>query len=109
MRSRTAFGIGLTIAAVAVGGWKNAIPGLDLAQAAHEGASPLEATVALTQASGALAGYYRSAGTYAGAQIGPTAGVRLAWASDVGYCLVDGSLHLLGPSGVPQSGPCPPG
>jgi hypothetical protein len=109
MASRTYLGIGMTIAAVAVGGWKSMIPGLDFAQASAGGDNPIATASGFTQAAGALAAYHGTAGTYSGAEFGATNTVRLAWANDATYCLEGGSLHLVGPVGIPQPGPCPPG
>jgi hypothetical protein len=109
MSGRTYLGIGMTIAAVAVGGWKSAIPGLDFAQAAHGGENPIAAAAAFTRAGAALAQYEATAETYSGAELSPTYGVTLVWATDTGYCLQGTSLHLVGPAGVPSPGPCPPG
>ena len=109
MSGRTYLAVGMTIAAVAVGGWRSAIPGLDFAQAAHGGENPIAAAAAFTQAAAGLARYEATAETYSGAELSPTSGVRLVWAGDTSYCLEGTSLHLVGPTGVPQPGPCPPG
>jgi hypothetical protein len=104
--SRSYLMIGMTLASVAVGGWKSLIPGLDFAQASSSGQSPIAELSGLTQAASALAAYHGIAGTYSGAELGTTRTVRIAWASDTAYCLEGGSLHLVGPVGVPLPGPC---
>lgn len=101
--------IGMTIASVAVGGWKSLIPGLDFAQASSGGDNPIATLSGLTQANAALAAYHATAGTYSGAELGATNSVKVAWANDEIYCLEGGSLHFVGPVGVPQPGPCPQG
>ncbi len=109
MGSRGYLMIGMTLASVAVGGWKSLVPGLDLAQASQGGENPVAAVSGLTEAAAALAAYHATAGTYSGAELGATASVRVAWANDETYCLEGGSLHLVGPFGVPQPGPCTAG
>jgi hypothetical protein len=101
--------IGITLASVAIGGWKSLIPGLDFAQASRGGDNPIAMASGFTQAAAGLAGYHATAGTYSGAELGATNAVRIAWANDASYCLEGGSLHLVGPVGVVQPGPCPPG
>ncbi len=113
MTSRAWFTVGLTLAAVAVGGWKNAIPGLDLASGASgDGVTPIALAAGFAQASGQLLAYQRTAGSFSGAELAPTAAVRLAWATDAAFCLEGGSasspVHELGPGvSPPQAGPCP--
>lgn len=113
MTARRWFTIGLTLAAVAVGGWKNAIPGLDFASSSRDGTNPVAIASAFSQAGPALAAYYSTAGTYSGAELAPTSPVQLVWTTEVSYCLQGGdgagALHMIGPTGLPQSGPCPAG
>ena len=106
MGSRTYLSIGMTIAAVAVGGWKGLVPGLDLAQASRDGSNPVAESASFVQAASALAAYQATAGTYEGAELAPTMPVRIAWATDAQYCLEGAGLHMLGPVGVPQPGSC---
>ncbi|HSP73679.1 MAG TPA: hypothetical protein VLN26_14980, partial [Gaiellaceae bacterium] len=71
----------------AVGGWKNAIPGLDFASSSRGGTNPVAIAAAFSQAAPALAAYYSTAGSYSGAD----------------------ALHEIGPTGLPQPGLCPAG
>lgn len=106
----------MTIAAVAVGGWKQLIPGLDLASGAGASgggvASELQLVPAFAQAAGALNAYEAAAGSYSGAQLSPTSLVRLVWTGDESYCLQGGSgagaMFEVGPGGIPRPGSCPP-
>lgn len=110
MNSRRWFAVGMTIAAVAVGGWKQLIPGLDFASASGKGqaaATQLQAASAFVQAAGALETYHATAGSYDGAELSPTSPVQLAWTADASYCLQGGGLYEIGPAGVPQPGSCP--
>ncbi len=114
MTGRRWFAVGLTLAAVAVGGWRSAIPGLDLASgSAGDGVNPVALAAGFAQASASLLAYYRTAGTFAGAELASTSAVRVAWATDTAFCLEGGAgtaaLHELGPAGVPLPGPCPVG
>lgn len=113
MTARRWFTIGLTLAAVAVGGWKNAIPGLDFASSSRGGTNPVAIAAAFSQAAPALAAYYSTAGSYSGAELSPTSPVQLAWTTEASYCLQGGSgadaLHEIGPTGLPQPGLCPAG
>lgn len=99
--------IGMTLASVAVGGWKSLIPGLDFAQASNGGGNPIAEASSFAQAAGALAAYEGTAGTYAGTELAPTMPVRIVWESDTGYCLQSATLFMVGPVGVPQPGVCP--
>jgi hypothetical protein len=105
--SRTYLAVGIALASVAVGGWQGLIPGLDLASDSAGGA--IAEASAFGQASGELAAYQHVAGTYAGGALSPLLPVELAWARDAAYCVQGASLHLVGPVGVPQPGPCPAG
>lgn len=109
MSSRSYLMIGMTLASVAVGGWKSMIPGLDFAQASSNGTNPVAEASSFAQAAGALAAYQGTAGTYAGAELAPTMPVRIVWATDTGFCLQSASLFMVGPVGVPQPGACPVG
>lgn len=114
VNGRRWFAVGLTLAAVVVGGWRSAIPGLDLASgSAGDAVKPVALAAGFAQASGALIAYDRTAGTFAGAELASTSAVRVAWATDTSFCLEAGSgataLHELGPAGVPLPGPCPAG
>ncbi len=107
--SRTYLAIGITLAGVAVGGWKSMIPGLDFASGSPGAANAIAETSGFGQASGELAAYAHVAGTYVGGALSPMLPVRLAWANDLAYCVQGTSLHLVGPVGVPRPGPCPAG
>jgi hypothetical protein len=112
VNSRRWFAVGMTIAAVAVGGWKQLIPGLDFASASGNGQAAetqLQAASAFVQASAALETYHATAGSYDGAELSPTSPVKLAWTADASYCLQGGGLYEIGPAGVPQPGACPAG
>lgn len=111
MNSRRWFAVGMTIAAVAVGGWKSLIPGLDFASASGQGQAAeaqLEAVNAFTQAAASLETYHATAGSYSGAELSPTSPVQIVWTADASYCLQGGGLYEIGPAGVPQPGACPP-
>jgi hypothetical protein len=113
VNGRRWFAVGLTLAAVLVGGWKNAIPGLDLASGSSApGVGSIALAAGFAQAAGSLLAYQRTAGTFVGAELAPTAAVRLAWATDSQFCLEGGAgtgeLHELGPAALlPQPGACP--
>jgi hypothetical protein len=58
-----------------------------------------------------LAGWYAANGTYAGAVLSPGSGVELVRADATSYCLqtvgdATATMHLAGPNGTPQPGPC---
>ena len=107
--------IGMTLACLAIGGWKSMIPGLDFGSSGTPSASSavndLELTAAFTAAGSALNTFYSTAGSYIGAELSPTSPVQLAWTGDASYCLQGGTganeLHEMGPGGVPEPGACP--
>lgn len=111
--ARRWFALGMTIAAVAVGGWKQLIPGLDFASSSSGGTNPIAIASGFSQAMPALNAYYSTAGTYDGAELSPTSPVQLVWATESSYCLQGGSgadeLHEVGPAGAPTPGACPAG
>jgi hypothetical protein len=108
--SRTSLALAIVVAGLGVASWKSmiVIPGLERARLGGDTNAIAEAS-AFRQASGELATYQRIAGTYTGGALSALLPVTLAWATDAAYCLQGASMHLLGPVGVAQTGPCPPG
>jgi hypothetical protein len=100
--------IGLTLAGILVGGWKSAIPGLDMASASQNGTGPLAALTAFTQATAALSTQHTATGSYVGTALSPASPAQLAWANAEQYCLQTRDLHIVGPGALPLPGPCPP-
>ena len=104
--------IGLTVAAVAVGGWRFALPvSSSSQQQIEQGVSSLLNTVTSAEFTGAeatLDAERSSTGSYAGAPV--TAPVVLVRADATSYCIeiVQGSAaaHVNGPGGSPASGTC---
>jgi hypothetical protein len=109
MSNKMALSIGLTIAGVIVGGWKSAIPGMDMASASKNGAGPLAALTAFTEATAALSTQHTATGSYVGTALSPASSAQLAWATAEQYCLQTRALHIVGPGALPLPGPCPPG
>jgi hypothetical protein len=110
--NKTYLTIGMTIASILVGGWKSAIPGLDLAGAANgggSGAGPLAALTSFSQATAALSAQQTATGSYVGAVLPAGSVAQFAWVTAEQYCLQTRDLHLVGPLGVPQPGLCPAG
>ena len=112
MSNRFYLTIGLTIAAVAVGGWRFALPVSSSSQKQIEqGVSSLLNTVTSAEFTGAeatLDAQRSSTGSYAGAPV--TAPIVLVRADAVSYCIeiVQGSVatHVAGPNGSPATGTC---
>lgn len=112
MTSRFYLTIGLTIAAVAVGGWKFALPvSSDSQKQIVQGVTNVLDTISSAEFTGAeatLDAQRNATGSYAGAPL--TAPVVLVRADAASYCIqvVVGTVahHLAGPGGSPVAGPC---
>lgn len=112
MSSRFYLSIGLTIAAVAVGGWRMLLPGAGGAdKQVVQGVTQALDSVTSAQFTGAeatLDAQRNATGSYAGAPV--TAPVTLARADATSYCiqLIEGSIarHVAAPGGTPAAGPC---
>ncbi len=112
MSARLSLTIGLTIAAVAVGGWRVLLPGADSASSeVSDGVSALVTTTmraAFTGAQASLDAQRNATGSYAGAVVQPP--VTLVRADEASYCLQleQGAVlqHLVGPGGTPAPGAC---
>ena len=112
MSARLGLTIGLTIAAVAFGGWRMLIPGMDGASSdtADSVSSIVSSTMraAFTGAEASLAAQRTVSGTYEGTPVQPP--ITLVRADATSYCLQldqgDVHQHLSGPSGTPEPGPC---
>jgi hypothetical protein len=112
MSSRFYLTIGLTIAAVAVGGWRILLPlGGSSQKQIEQGVTSLLNTVTSAEFTGAeatLDAQRSSSGSYAGAPV--SAPVTLVRADAASYCIqiVEGSVaaHVAGPGGSPAAGPC---
>lgn len=111
--NRTYLMLGITIAAVAVGGWRMLVPGADSGsgEVARE-VSTLVGQVtsaSFTAAQASLDAQRTATGSYAGAPV--AAPLTLVRADETSYCLqlVKGVVaqHLTGPGGTPQTGACP--
>ena len=110
--SRFYLTIGLTIAAVAVGGWRFVLPaGSSSQKQIVQGVTTLLDTVTSAQFTGAeatLDAQRNATGSYVGAPV--TAPITLVRADAVSYCIqiVQGTLarHLAGPGGTPLAGAC---
>jgi hypothetical protein len=112
MSSRVWLTIGVSIAAVAVGGWRMLLPASSsTATSVGNGVSSLLATTtgaAFTGAAASLDAQRSATGSYAGAPLAP--GMVLVRADAASYCVQTqrGSLvqHEDGPGGSPAMGPC---
>jgi hypothetical protein len=110
--ARLGLSLGLTIALVAVGGWRMLLPGAESASTdASSSVSALLSTTlraAFTGAQASLDAQRNATGSYAGALVQPP--VTLVRADGSTYCLqlAQGAVlqHLAGPGGTPASGPC---
>jgi hypothetical protein len=111
--SRTFLMLGITIAAVAVGGWRMLLPGTgDGSQAVADATSGLIAQTTrafFSSAEASLEAQQTATGSYAGAPLQPP--LILVRADQTSYCvqLAKGPLlqHELGPGGTGQPGACP--
>ena len=112
MTSRFYLTIGLTIAAVAVGGWKFVLPvSSDSQKQIVQGVTDVLDTISTAQFTGAQAtldGQRSATGSYLGAPV--VAPLVLVRADATSYCiqLTVGTVshHLAGPGGSPVAGPC---
>jgi hypothetical protein len=112
MSARLGLTIGLTLAAVAFGGWRMALPGSDGASSdVANGVSAMLSTTLKAQFVGAQASLdaqRQATGSYAGALVQPP--LTLVRADASSYCLQleAGAVlqHLTGPGGAPQPGRC---
>jgi hypothetical protein len=110
--SRLYLTLGLTIAAVAFGGWRMLIPGADTTSSDVAGSvSSLVSTTlsaAFTGAEASLDAQRNATGSYAGASVQPP--ITLVRADASSYCLQldNGAIeqHVAGPGGSAQPGPC---
>ena len=112
MSARIGLSIGLTIAAVAVGGWRMLVPGADSASSGvSDGVSALVSTTmraAFTGAQASLDAQHNATGSYAGGVVQPP--ISLVRADASSYCvqIAQGAVlqHLEGPDGAPTPGAC---
>lgn len=112
MSARFGLTIGLTIAAVAVGGWRMLLPGADSTSSdVSDGVSALVSTTmraAFTGARASLDAQRNATGSYAGGVVQPP--ITLVRADVSSYCvqLAQGAVlqHLDGPDGTPAPGAC---
>jgi hypothetical protein len=112
MSARFYLTIGLTVAAVAFGGWRMLLPGADRASSTvtSEASSLITTTLraSFTAAQASLDAQRMATGSYAGAAVQPP--VTLVRADATSYCLQleQGALlqHLVGPGGTPVPGTC---
>jgi hypothetical protein len=112
MSARFGLTLGLTIAAVAVGGWRMLLPGTDSASSdVSNSVSALISTTmraAFTGAQASLDAQRTATGSYVGAVVQPP--ITLVRADESSYCLQleQGPVlqHLAGPGGTPQPGTC---
>ncbi len=112
MSSRFYLMIGLSIAAVAVGGWKMLLPGTGGASKEVTGAvSSMVSTLTTAQFTAARAtldAQRNATGSYVGAPLTPP--LTLVRADATSYCVeyAQGPVlqHLVGPDGTPQPGHC---
>ena len=112
MTSRFYLTIGLTIAAVAVGGWKFVLPvSSDSQKQIVQGVTNVLDTITTAEFTGAeatLDAQHNATGSYEGSPL--TAPVVLARADATSYCIqvVVGTVahHVTGPGGTPVAGAC---
>ena len=112
MSARLYLTLGLTIAAVAFGGWRMLLPGTDSASSdVTDGVSSLISTTlraSFTGAQASLDAQRTATGSYAGAAVQPP--LTLVRADTSSYCLQleQGAVlqHLEGPGGSPAPGAC---
>jgi len=112
MSARLSLTVGLTIAALALVGWRMVLPGTESASdSVSDGATTLISTTtraAFTGAEASLAAQHTVGGTFAGTPVQPP--LVLVRADAASYCLqlTQGVVlqHLAGPGGTPQPGAC---
>ncbi len=111
--NRTYLMLGITIAAVAFGGWRMLVPGADSgsSQVASEVSSLVGqvTSASFTAAEASLDAQRTATGSYAATPLAPP--LTLVHADETSYCvqLAKGPVvqHLAGPGGTPQQGACP--
>jgi hypothetical protein len=109
-------GIVSLLVALAIGGWiflaqaRSTGPTSELGRRAEDQAQAHSGAASFRVAAPVLQAHYAQNGTYAGAVLPPSYGVRLVRADAASYCLEAGSgetvQHLVGPGGAPAAGPC---
>ncbi len=112
MSTRLGLSLGLTIALVAVGGWRMLLPGTDSASkdVANSVSAMLSTTLraAFVGAQASLDAQRNATGSYVGAVVQPP--VTLVRVDATSYCLqlAQGAVlqHLVGPGGTPLPGAC---
>ncbi len=112
MSTRLGLTVGLTIAAIAVGGWRILLPGADSASSdVSKSVSALLSTTTRATFVGAQASLdaqHTATGSYAGATVQPP--ITLVRADTSSYCVQfeQGPVlqHLAGPGGTPTPGAC---
>jgi hypothetical protein len=109
--TRLGLTLGLTIAALAFGGWRMLLPGTESTSGVSDSVSSLVSTTlgaAFTGAEASLDAQRNATGSYAGAVVQPP--VALIRADESSYCLQldQGAVlqHVVGPGGRPQAGSC---
>jgi hypothetical protein len=110
--SRLYLTLGITIAAVAFGGWRMLLPGGETASSSVSdsvsGILSTTLTAAFTGAEASMDAQRNATGSYAGASVQPP--ITLVRADVSAYCLQldNGAVvqHLAGPGGSAQPGPC---
>jgi hypothetical protein len=111
--SRTFLMLGITLAAVAFGGWRMLLPGGGGGSNAVEDATSALITQTtrafFTGADASLSAQHTATGSYAGTPLQPP--LALVRADETSYCvqLTKGPLlqHEIGPGGTAQPGACP--
>jgi hypothetical protein len=112
MSARFGLTIGITIAAVAFGGWRMLVPGSEVASSgvSSEVSALISTTLkaSFTGAQASLDAQRTATGTYAGTVLQPP--ITLVRADATSYCiqLERGAVlqHLAGPGGTAAPGPC---
>lgn len=112
MSSRIYLTIGISIVAVAFGGWRMLVPGSEVASTgvSNEVGSLISTTLqaSFTGAQASLDAQRTATGSYAGTAVQPP--LTLVRADATSYCLQleQGAVlqHLAGPGGTPAPGPC---
>jgi hypothetical protein len=112
MSNRVWLTVGVSVAVVAVGGWRMLLPASSsTSKAVDEGVSSILATTtqaAFTGAAASLDAQRSATGSYAGARL--ASGMVLVRADVASYCVQtqQGPLvqHETGPGGSPAVGPC---
>ncbi len=112
MSARLGLTIGITIAAVAFGGWRMLLPGVDSASSdvSNGVSSALSTTLraSFTGAEASLDAQRMATGSYVGAEVQPPMTLMRVDASSYCLQLEQGAVlqHLDGPGGSPVPGAC---